>query len=304
MGARLVPGFASLNPGYAGSVPGGSWRANRSALPVGALGKALGNALGKKSYLTAQPEGTYKTYLISSGGAMMRGSLFLFLVVATASIGFWPQPGRAQSGYQVINGTQVYTEIDQAARVATFSNQCGSQTLTQSQLQQGAIPTDIIPCPRPEPEPEIAPPPPPPPVVNNSGASSPMPEPSRSPASTNPTPAKPKMKVNYAQCAQFEKNANTCLTRLKTAASGQGASFQQCIDLYCGQMVKGGCNPSSACTYGTVADQPPVKCGVGQHLFFPAPFGSPPICQDNANGGPKGGPGPSQSDVTGLPNSK
>lgn len=56
---------------------------------------------------------------------------------------------RAQSGEQVINGTRVFTVIDQSRGVATFSNQCGSQTLTQRQLQQGAIPSNIIPCPRP-----------------------------------------------------------------------------------------------------------------------------------------------------------
>jgi hypothetical protein len=55
----------------------------------------------------------------------------------------------AQSGYQTINGTRVFTQIDQARGVATFSNECGSQTLTQSELQGGAIPDQIIPCPRP-----------------------------------------------------------------------------------------------------------------------------------------------------------
>lgn len=53
---------------------------------------------------------------------------------------------RAESGYQVIQGTRVFTEIDHARGVATFSNSCGSQTLTQRQLQQGAIPSRIIPC--------------------------------------------------------------------------------------------------------------------------------------------------------------
>lgn len=57
-------------------------------------------------------------------------------------------PANAQSGHQVINGTQVYTVIDQGRGVATFSNDCGSQTLTQGQLQAGAIPDKIIPCPR------------------------------------------------------------------------------------------------------------------------------------------------------------
>lgn len=55
----------------------------------------------------------------------------------------------AESGYQVIDGTRVFTVIDRARGVATFSNDCGSQTLTQGQLQAGAKPTRIIPCPRP-----------------------------------------------------------------------------------------------------------------------------------------------------------
>lgn len=69
-----------------------------------------------------------------------------FAFSATSLIGVcW-----GQSGYQLINGTRVFTEIDQARGVATFSNDCGSQTLTQGQLQAGAIPDQIIPCPRPQ----------------------------------------------------------------------------------------------------------------------------------------------------------
>jgi hypothetical protein len=73
------------------------------------------------------------------------------------------EPSFAQSGYQTINGTRVFTDIDQAARIATFSNECGTQRLTQAQLQAGAIPDEIIPCPRPsvnhrQPEP-LSPPP-------------------------------------------------------------------------------------------------------------------------------------------------
>lgn len=58
-------------------------------------------------------------------------------------------PAWSQSGYQTINGTRVFTQIDQAAGVATFSNDCGTQRLTQAQLQNGAIPNQIVPCPRP-----------------------------------------------------------------------------------------------------------------------------------------------------------
>ena len=55
-----------------------------------------------------------------------------------------------ESGNLQINGTWVHSEIDHARGVATFSNDCGSQTLTQGQLEAGAIPSDIIPCPRPQ----------------------------------------------------------------------------------------------------------------------------------------------------------
>ena len=71
-------------------------------------------------------------------------AIFLFVLIASDC--------RAQSGYQTINGTRVFTQIDQAARVATFSNDCGSQKLTQKELQEGAIPDQIIPCPRPHSE--------------------------------------------------------------------------------------------------------------------------------------------------------
>jgi len=77
-------------------------------------------------------------------------------------------PASGQSGYQVINGTRVFTVVDQAAGVATFSNDCGSQRLTQRQLQAGAITSDIIPCPRPQrtpPSVNVSPPAPRPPVA-------------------------------------------------------------------------------------------------------------------------------------------
>jgi hypothetical protein len=52
------------------------------------------------------------------------------------------------SGYQVINGTQVHTVVDMGAGFATFSNACGSQRISQRDLQGGAIPDRIIRCPR------------------------------------------------------------------------------------------------------------------------------------------------------------
>ena len=47
---------------------------------------------------------------------------------------------------QVIDGTQVHTRINHDQGLATFSNECGSQVLTQDELRNGAKPTDIIPC--------------------------------------------------------------------------------------------------------------------------------------------------------------
>ncbi|MGQ0455978.1 MAG: hypothetical protein ACT4OU_02825 [Hyphomicrobium sp.] len=73
------------------------------------------------------------------------GAAFAIGGVVTAAT---QSPANAQSDYQTINGTQVFTVVDQQAGIATFSNSCGSQTLTQRQLQQGAIPSNIIPCPR------------------------------------------------------------------------------------------------------------------------------------------------------------
>jgi hypothetical protein len=64
-----------------------------------------------------------------------------FLLAST-----YANSARAESGYQTINGTRVFTVIDHERGVATFSNSCGSQTLTQQQLQAGAIPSNIIPC--------------------------------------------------------------------------------------------------------------------------------------------------------------
>lgn len=70
----------------------------------------------------------------------------MFLILAFLAIAI---PARAQeSGYQVIQGTRVYTEIDHANQSATFSNDCGRQTISRRDLQNGAIPNRIIPCPR------------------------------------------------------------------------------------------------------------------------------------------------------------
>jgi hypothetical protein len=198
----------------------------------------------------------------------------------------------AQSGYQTINGTRVLTEINQAGGYATFSNECGSQVLTQSQLQRGAIPTDIIPCPRPQRN------------FNSSGASGPPPSTmTDTPAATpppSPPASKPKMVVNQAMCKSLQANADTCLARLRTAASGQGTSFHECINLYCEQMTKAGCNLANACRTGISSNgTQPVTCPVGQHLFFPDGYGSNAECQDNAPGGPGPSPGQNHSTITG-----
>ncbi|HXR85833.1 MAG TPA: hypothetical protein VN728_02630 [Stellaceae bacterium] len=64
--------------------------------------------------------------------------------------GLQGETASAASGDQIIHGTWVHTDVDEGRGIATFSNACGSQTLTQTQLQRGAIPENIIPCPRPE----------------------------------------------------------------------------------------------------------------------------------------------------------
>jgi hypothetical protein len=72
-------------------------------------------------------------------------------VAAMVVVGLIGTRAQAQeSGYQTIDGTRVYTKIDHASQQATFSNECGSQTISRSALQAGAKPTNIIPCPRPQ----------------------------------------------------------------------------------------------------------------------------------------------------------
>jgi hypothetical protein len=53
-------------------------------------------------------------------------------------------------GNQTINNTPVFTLVLPDAGVATFSNECGIQTLTQAELAAGAIPNQIVPCPNPK----------------------------------------------------------------------------------------------------------------------------------------------------------
>lgn len=63
---------------------------------------------------------------------------------------------RIDRGSQVIDGTRVKTSIYHERGYAVFENDCGSQRLSQSALQRGAKPTDIIPCPRPSAEPQVS----------------------------------------------------------------------------------------------------------------------------------------------------
>ncbi len=96
--------------------------------------------------------------------ARLRSSAMRLLAIASITFGLpagFCETSQAQdSGYQVIQGTRVFTRIDYAADNATFSNECGSQTISHRDLGAGAIPTNIIPCPRPSaPKPPPAPPP-------------------------------------------------------------------------------------------------------------------------------------------------
>jgi hypothetical protein len=71
-------------------------------------------------------------------------SLFAALLTTTRAVA-----ERIDTGYRTIQGTQVYVEVFHERGYARFSNGCGSQTLSQRQLQQGAIPSNIVPCSRP-----------------------------------------------------------------------------------------------------------------------------------------------------------
>ncbi len=85
------------------------------------------------------------------GRAFSRRACVIGATVGLFSLLAAPPPSHAEwidEGDQTINGTQVHTTIYHDRGYAVFSNDCGSQTLTQSQLQGGAIPDDIIPCPR------------------------------------------------------------------------------------------------------------------------------------------------------------
>ncbi len=70
--------------------------------------------------------------------------LSMFLLVPSA----FCRDVHGESGYQVVHGTRVFTVVNRRGTAATFSNACGSQTLTRRAIQAGALPTRIIPCPR------------------------------------------------------------------------------------------------------------------------------------------------------------
>lgn len=90
----------------------------------------------------------------------------------------------AQSGCgsYTIQGTDVQECYTAGDDYVTFSNSCGTETLTQSQLQAGAIPTTIIPCPQPQLEPQPEPEPEPQPDLE------PPPEPQPQQPFTEPNP--------------------------------------------------------------------------------------------------------------------
>lgn len=81
-------------------------------------------------------------------------TLGLPLLVATAS----PSVAeRIDRGTQVIDGTSVRTTIYHDRGYAIFENECGRQSLSQSALQGGAKPDNIIPCPRRSATPPVTP---------------------------------------------------------------------------------------------------------------------------------------------------
>lgn len=95
--------------------------------------------------------GIGRPHTLEEGPLLFKKVLFSSLVSGTMLLGL-TTPGNAERidrGSQVIQGTHVRTTIYHERGYAVFENDCGSQRLSQGQLQAGAIPRDIIPCPRP-----------------------------------------------------------------------------------------------------------------------------------------------------------
>lgn len=79
----------------------------------------------------------------------MKSRILLLVVWVVSIVSMLPFDLRAEnirSGHQTINGTRVFTEVFLDRGYARFSNECGSQTISQLDLQRGALPTQIIPC--------------------------------------------------------------------------------------------------------------------------------------------------------------
>jgi hypothetical protein len=190
----------------------------------------------------------------------------------------------AESGYQTIRGTQVYTVIDHARGVATFSNQCGSQTLTQAQLQAGAYPDKIIPCNPPQ-------------------TSTP-------PQQFHPQQAQQSDPKVIEQCGDISNKLNMASNDPMGYTQGWVNALFETFKNNCGGLVSNwtdsaGSHREDAITHVQNYYMKPLqeawrqgqmKCEVGESLFFP--IGANPICSTNAPG--RGTPQPpSQSNITG-----
>lgn len=76
---------------------------------------------------------------------------YLVAALLFACVSADDRPALAVSGCGTRNfsGTLVYECYDAADSYATFSNNCGTQRLSAEAASHGAVPTDIVPCPRP-----------------------------------------------------------------------------------------------------------------------------------------------------------
>ncbi len=79
-----------------------------------------------------------------------RGATLAIVAAATFANVSLSSAEYTDEGDQVIDGTRMHTIVYHDRGYAVFSNDCGSQKLTQAQLQAGAKPTQIMPCPRPQ----------------------------------------------------------------------------------------------------------------------------------------------------------
>jgi hypothetical protein len=83
-----------------------------------------------------------------------KSEILFVITIFVALLGASRAQAQSGCGNYVINGTQVRECFTNGNNYVTFSNSCGTQTLTHDQLHAGAIPSQIVPCPRTQNQPQ------------------------------------------------------------------------------------------------------------------------------------------------------